>query len=454
VYGIGLLKQKTLALLLLPLYHEQQSNSSGRIRLRHAPEQTGDYDMADMTITINQDVLEQARNTFSAMSQQVEQEIGRQQHLFRRFDDVMNQVRDAVARSQHTASSEQLWHQAGLNEVASNSLDGRHTFEHMRSVATTTSQQLIFAHPGPVGRALASYTNAIDYAFGGVLSEYWNITDGFFPGNTIALSSYSSVIDGNFNQLGSWLNQLNQALEALVRLIDKLLKGESLVIAELTSGGLPSAAQAGGFNAGIASATADPGITGEMVWSYLTSRYELSFGSGFTQEGKKRSLGAGIEVSGDAWDKEISSDASVAGVNIRSSNGVRLAGLTASGGVDVSLDPKADHRVEAGLSGEFTVAELYNDNVLGSKQLGLTDGVSAKALSAEGFVGFKDGSFGAKAGLDLASVEGNVGMNVAGVNVGLDATIGLKAELGVKIGPKTEISLPFVSFGFAFGGAK
>ena len=47
-----------------------------------------------------------------------------------------------------------------------------------------------------------------------------------------------------------------------------------------------------------------------------------------------------------------------------------------------------------------------------------------------------------------------MGVNVAGVNVGVKGEIGLKAELGFKIGKETEIKLPFITIGFSFGGAK
>jgi hypothetical protein len=38
--------------------------------------------------------------------------------------------------------------------------------------------------------------------------------------------------------------------------------------------------------------------------------------------------------------------------------------------------------------------------------------------------------------------------------VGVSGELGFKAEIGFKIGKRTEIKLPFVSFGLNFGGAK
>ncbi|HEY1388200.1 MAG TPA: hypothetical protein VGF38_06610 [Ktedonobacterales bacterium] len=417
--------------------------------------------MAEITITINQDVLEQARNTFSAMTQQVDQEIGRQSNLFQRFNPAMGRVRDVLARSQHMASSEHLWYDSGMDGIAHDSLDGRHSIEHMRSVATATSRQLIFAHPGPVGNALQSYVDHIDQAFGRALSEYWNITDGFFPGNTIALSSYSSTIDGNFSQLDYWLKQLQGALEEIIRLIDSLLKGESLFIAELTAG------PANGLVFPTPGETPQTGHATDSIFSpennnmsvsttaYLQARYGWSFEGGLKQEGKKDpTLGAGVDYSGDLGGAAVSENGKFLGIPFRHTDGVKLAALSVSGGLEASLDPKAKHWAKAGVFGEFAAVEGYDETVIGSKQFGYTDETTTKALAGEGFAGFEDGNLGAHVGVDLVSVERQVGVNVAGVNVGLDGEIGLKAELGFQIGKKTEVKLPFISFGFAIGGAK
>ena len=75
-------------------------------------------------------------------------------------------------------------------------------------------------------------------------------------------------------------------------------------------------------------------------------------------------------------------------------------------------------------------------------------------FSGEAVAGLKDGSLQASAGVNLASVKGELGANVAGINVGVNAEVGLKAEFGFKIGRKVEVKLPFISFGFSIGGAK
>lgn len=90
----------------------------------------------------------------------------------------------------------------------------------------------------------------------------------------------------------------------------------------------------------------------------------------------------------------------------------------------------------------------------GDKDLGFTGAGEVKVASADAVAGFKDGTLGLSAGVNLASVRGELGANVAGYNVGVGAEVGLKAEIGFKIGKKTEIKLPFVTIGLSFGGAK
>jgi WXG100 family type VII secretion target len=110
-----------------------------------------------------------------------------------------------------------------------------------------------------------------------------------------------------------------------------------------------------------------------------------------------------------------------------------------------------------GAGGEFyAVKGEWDTAFVGDKEYGVTGGIGFKGLSAEAFGGIqfddKGKGFGASIGGNLVSVEGSVGANVAGVNVSVTGEVGLKAELGFRIGRETEIKLPFFSVGFKFGG--
>ncbi|MCL4868730.1 MAG: WXG100 family type VII secretion target [Anaerolineae bacterium] len=111
--------------------------------------------------------------------------------------------------------------------------------------------------------------------------------------------------------------------------------------------------------------------------------------------------------------------------------------------------------VNAGLAGEYHTFKVAKENRLtGDENLGITGGYEVKALAADGFIGIKDNTLGATIGASLVTVEGEIGTNIAGANVGLTGEIGLKAEIGFQIGQETKVKLPFITIGFSLGKAK
>ena len=105
-------------------------------------------------------------------------------------------------------------------------------------------------------------------------------------------------------------------------------------------------------------------------------------------------------------------------------------------------------------------AEVYaarakvEGTMVGDQDLGWTGGVDVKVLQGKAFAGYYDGSVGAEAGVNLASIKGETGVNIAGANVGVNAEIGFKLELGLTVGKNTKVKLGPISFGISFGGAK
>ncbi len=91
--------------------------------------------------------------------------------------------------------------------------------------------------------------------------------------------------------------------------------------------------------------------------------------------------------------------------------------------------------------------------VLGNENFGLTLGVNARALAAEGFVGVEDGSFGGTVGATAFAGGGSVGLNILGYNVSLAGEAGLKWEAGLKVGPKTWLRAGPFSAGISFSKA-
>jgi hypothetical protein len=107
----------------------------------------------------------------------------------------------------------------------------------------------------------------------------------------------------------------------------------------------------------------------------------------------------------------------------------------------------------AGAYGEYDAVAVSGGAVLGGSLLGLTVSAGGSAGSAEGFVGYKEGTVGASLGASAVAGEVGVGLNVAGANVGVKAGASVGFELGVKLGAETEIKAGPFKIGLSFGKA-
>jgi len=124
-------------------------------------------------------------------------------------------------------------------------------------------------------------------------------------------------------------------------------------------------------------------------------------------------------------------------------------------GAEAGLEGKAgDKGVDFGAYAGAYAVKGDVDGVIGDDKLGITGGVGTELLSAEAFAGIRHNSIGAVIGGKLCTVDGKVGVNIAGLNVNLIGEVGLKAELGVSVGAKTEFKAPFFSLGVSFGEAE
>ncbi len=107
----------------------------------------------------------------------------------------------------------------------------------------------------------------------------------------------------------------------------------------------------------------------------------------------------------------------------------------------------------AGAYGEYDLVDVSAGAVFGGSLLGLTLNTGGSAGSAEGFVGYKDGTVGASIGASAIAGELGLGLNVAGANVGVKAGLELGFELGIKIGAETEVKVGPFKIGLSFGKA-
>ena len=291
-------------------------------------------------------------------------------------------------------------------------------------------------------------------------------------------------------QAGGWLgrgvaafvNEMDgDVLPAIERLRQALCEGQdvTLAIAEIMRQAEEEAAapfrttgngSPGGTNGAGAQITGSPGGTngagaqatggangsdssvGSAVWDYLTRTFvtEAEHGGYFTllKSDKDGARGLGYKYSADLFAPDALKWQDIGGSPI---DGQIKFGAV---GLKVGLGTDKDGNFEAGVKANIAAVQGKVEGVFGDETLAVTGGVRGEALSAEGFLGYRDGSLGAEAGVNLVSVEGEVGTNIAGYNVGVNGEIGLKFEIGASIGKNTRIKLGPFSLGISFGGAK
>ena len=228
--------------------------------------------------------------------------------------------------------------------------------------------------------------------------------------------------------------QVRREIEAAEAAAAAVLNGQG------TTGGASGGASGGAPGQPGDGVSTPSGLTGVPFIDGVTQNIEKSFKAKakFTP-GKAGQFGVDL-FSGSVWgDKFLDGHGKwdvaggSAGIGLRQIDGKWIAGASAEA-------YGARGKLEGALAGD--------------KQLGWTGGVEAKALSANGFAGYRDGSVGAEVGVNLVSAKAETGVNIAGANIGVSGEIGLKLELGLQIGKNTEVKLGPFSFGFSFGGAK
>lgn len=258
------------------------------------------------------------------------------------------------------------------------------------------------------------------------------------------------------------LQRLKQALEAAQKTTldsGKLLRDAETEAAalfagtgQIGTGGSGGRAPSGGPSGGSAEA---PGAAaeseGEADGGTREGKFtfrELELGKDKSENPRELGFRYGL-IEGSAWSKKAESSVSVGPIHevtsVKGSLGSYDAGIEAGFG---------KHGLTVGAYGEVYSATVQSESVIGNKTFGLTRDDEIRGPGAEATLGLRDGTLGASIGFSAVTVKEQVGANVAGVNVGLSAEVGLKAEFGFKIGKKTEVKLPFVTLGIGFGGAK
>ena len=121
-----------------------------------------------------------------------------------------------------------------------------------------------------------------------------------------------------------------------------------------------------------------------------------------------------------------------------------------------SATPWDPSKGNEGVSGNVKmVFSGLNDFVLGNDQWGLTGGGEIDGPSFDYLAGKTQDGTGAKIDAGLLSGNVNVGLNIAGANVGVTASAGIQVGFGVTLKKDAlQVNVPFYSYGFTWGQAK
>lgn len=129
--------------------------------------------------------------------------------------------------------------------------------------------------------------------------------------------------------------------------------------------------------------------------------------------------------------------------------------LTASDGSTEVFAGVSQHGTRAGVFAELSTYNRSQEMVTGDTALGLTRTSTVHGPGAEARVGWDRGKLSGSAGISLGSLEGEIGANMAGYNVGVVGGVGLTFQLGGDVGKHgVTVKLPFFMLGLRFGGAK
>jgi len=290
----------------------------------------------------------------------------------------------------------------------------------------------------------------------GIASQFGSLNEAATAMQAKIRSAYEPLAGGGWVGQGSeaFVAEMNgEMFPAIERMIEALEAGRAVTTelsnimrqAEEEAAAIYQNGDPFGGASGGAGGTGGGGAGGESGIKGPSGGFNPSLSGGSERGSAKSGLGVTL-FDGSLFSAKAEGQKGIFGGNAEFKAGTGSAGIRFG---------KDEHgKFTAGAYASANAVEGSAGGRIGSKDWGGTAGVSGKALGAEAFAGYKDGSFGASAGVNLASVQGEAGANIAGTNVSVNAEVGFKLEAGIQIGKNTQVKLGPISFGFSFGKGK
>ena len=351
----------------------------------------------------------------------------------------------ASQTAQHPNAAENIWYDWGLGEVAANCQGGAGLVDQILADSRRDVEGLISLQPGVTARGVEQHWGNIDAAFTTAVAGYRRIQEEFTPGAMLNMLINPESVLGGFDASLQYLDAVGAELSTFSMYLAQL-SADAIAIVDLVGQPFPDAITLAADNTatwlrtdGVGMAMAAPGVAA-TVGAFLGSHYQISHTLDY------------LSLSGSAIDNKVTKSTNLGFVHMANTAESTVGAV--NGGIGFSGDPT---NWLLGAAVTATAWSGTNTSVVGNQWFGVTNEGEVDVLSGKGQAGlsYSDGKyeFGAQIGGTLASVQDDLGVNVAGLNVGVNGSIGLSAQLGIEIGNKTEIKLPFISFGFDIGPA-
>lgn len=409
-------------------------------------------------VILDIDAIRDAETSLSQRRAEVRAEADRHASLANEVEGILHEMAGVVLADLNPANwFDPLgpWERWGLSRYSDACQTSHAIINESRGAAHTRVLTLGEAH-GVYGGAIVDRATEALSALDHATNAAWDVVSFFDPGRLLTMLENPWSIGSLLSTARDALGAASQALSEFVRYLDRLYQREDAVINDVLRR-FGSDVQAVYFGSGRAIAALSGAASSEgqrvskSLLEYLGQHYHGATDvSGFDARRPLDSPHATGGVSGHLMESKVTLQDHILSAPVTNESGFVVGDLSGLAGAQVAGAGGA----LLGIRGSFAAATVYDRTTVGSKQFGLTSDTEASVGTADGYAGYSDGSLGASVGVSLATVQDSVGANIAGVNVGINGSIGLKAELGFELGKHVEVKLPFVSFGFSVDNAQ
>lgn len=407
------------------------------------------------------DALHDAHTRLGTLRDRLDQQASRHSSLYGEADSLLGAMAAKLLGALDPArwpDPFSLWEEWGLGRLVSACRDTHQAGDDVRGQARWVLENLAAAHGILVGTKIATRSENVVPSISRTLDALGELKSYFNPGNLFRLLQDRGSLLNRFITVHDLFQSAASTMEEARHYLESLSRGEQALLDEIMRYAPAAAPLLLGWGplgaiaaAAVASTTPQGQQVEEQMLAFLRGHYGADVNRNSLIELAENLYEDTdlVTIHGQALGDQYTSEYGSGPLAIHNLGGYSVANL--SGGISAGLGGPDGPSLEA--QAHFDAAKVYAHQTVGNKMLGFTTGEEVDVGSLDASAGLKNGELGADLGASAVTEQLSVGANVAGVNVGVNGAVGLKWELGFEIGKKTEVKLPFLSFGFSVGSA-